>query len=169
MQGRVWRNIKVEVAADEGQARAGVDVVSGVPLDHFGLPSTGELAVMVLEYQVAQKLHAVTDPDEPPDFSNDRVRDIVDLTLILDGHFVERDDLSELRAACEDIFSARGAEAVHLRTPPRLWPPTIKAHARWRAEYATMALDHGLDQDLDRAVRALNGWIGEIDGATRPG
>ena len=37
-----------------------------------------------MRFQIAQKLHAVTDPHEPPDLINDRARDVVDLLLLRD-------------------------------------------------------------------------------------
>jgi hypothetical protein len=35
-----------------------------------------------MRYQIAQKLHAGSDPHEPPAYVNDRARDLVDLLLL---------------------------------------------------------------------------------------
>jgi hypothetical protein len=37
-----------------------------------------------MRFQIAQKIHAVSDPHEPPDSINDRARDVVDLLLLRD-------------------------------------------------------------------------------------
>ncbi|MEX0834977.1 MAG: nucleotidyl transferase AbiEii/AbiGii toxin family protein, partial [Nitriliruptor sp.] len=78
VRGRTWRRIQVEVSPDEGDAGARSETVAPPLLDHFGLPSPGELAGIVMDYQVAQKLHACTDPHDPPTQINDRVRDLAD-------------------------------------------------------------------------------------------
>ena len=37
------------------------------------------LAGIAMSYQIAQKVHACTDPHDPPAFVNNRARDVVDL------------------------------------------------------------------------------------------
>jgi len=70
------------------------------------------LVSLSMRYQIAQKVHASTDPHDPPAFVNDRARDVVDLLLVrtlteTTGH----PSSTEIRAAVEDIFAARAAEA----------------------------------------------------------
>ncbi len=115
-----------------------------------------------LAYQVAQKFHAATDPDSPPEFVNDRVRDIVDLTLIREAFFPAGSDLSELRAAAEDVFTARALEADQLGLAPRAWPPVIEANDVWRDTWHIPAGQVGLDIAVDDAIAATNEWIAAI-------
>lgn len=162
VKGRVWRSIDVELAAEEGAAGTDVAVLPGAPLDHFGLPSPLELAAIVLEYQVAQKLHACTDPHDPPAAVNDRARDIIDLVL-LKRAFFDTPMLPTLHAACVDIFDTRATEAEMPGEPARTWPPTVVAHSHWRHDYEALASPLLPDVTLTAAVDELNLWIAQID------
>lgn len=87
LKGVTWRRIQVEVAFPEGDI---ADVAERFPaprLGYFGVHPVAELAGITRAYQVAQKLHACSDPHQPPTWSNNRVRDIVDLLLIRDAFY----------------------------------------------------------------------------------
>jgi hypothetical protein len=77
------------------------ELLRGPVLAHFGIPSPSGLAGIALRYQIAQKLHACTDSHAPPEDSNDRVRDVVDLVLL---HELVTDEgqlgLADRRQAC---------------------------------------------------------------------
>jgi hypothetical protein len=166
LRGAVWRSVDVEVAADEGRAGERVELVPAPPLDHFGLPSPIEFAGIVLDYQVAQKLHACTDPHDPPVLVNDRVRDVTDLHLLRRELYPAPQDLAELRAACTNVFEARSREAAATgETEPRDWPPHVVTHPLWHRDYAGYADEIGLQLTLDEAVAELNEWVLEIDRA----
>jgi len=164
INGQTWRSIAVEVAPDEGNAGAQVDLFAGPPLGHFGLPSPVELAGIVFDYQVAQKLHACTDPHEPPDQLNARARDLVDLQLIRNAFYGDGTDLGALRAACVDLFAARASDARALGLSVRTWPPIVQAHDHWQTDF-TAAAGHQ-DLTLDDAVEHTNLWIRRIDTAS---
>jgi len=164
INGQTWRSIDVEVAADEGNAGAQVELFAGPPLGHFGLPSPIEFAGIVFDYQVAQKLHACTDPHEPPDHINDRARDLVDLMLIRDAFYRDDTDLVALNDACLDLFAARAADAEALGLAVRTWPPHVHAHDHWRTDFAAAAGDR--DLTLTDAVDQINEWIRAIDAAS---
>jgi hypothetical protein len=169
VNGQTWRSVDVEVAPDEGLAGAEVDVFPGPPLGHFGLPSPVELTGIVFDYQVAQKLHACSDPHEPPEAINDRARDIVDLLLVRAGFYGNGADAVSLRAACIDLFESRAAEAQKLGVRDRAWPPTVVAHEHWHADFETASVAVGLDVGLIDAIAEVNAWIGEIDAAAEVG
>ena len=61
--------------------------------------------VMKLSYQIAQKLHAVSDPD------SERAHDLVDLQLIV-AH--SKLDMADVRSKCHRLFDYRRMQA---------WPP----------------------------------------------
>ncbi|MGH8990784.1 MAG: nucleotidyl transferase AbiEii/AbiGii toxin family protein [Acidimicrobiia bacterium] len=163
LRGETVLSVQLEVAADEGGAGDAVDMVRVPPLGHFGLATPEEAAALALEYQVAQKLHACTDPhtDEMP---NDRVHDVVDLMLVRAAYYAGGSPM-ELRAACVAIFDARFAEAAAAGVVPRPWPPTVVAHPHWAGPFDRLATEVGLDASFVVAIAEVNTWIDEIDAA----
>lgn len=166
IKGKPWRSVDIEVAPSEGRMDETVDALPAPPLGHFGLPSPVELAGIALDYQVAQKLHASTDPHQPPDAANLRARDLVDLLLLRDAFYSDLGDLRSLRDACVDLFAARYAEAEELRLEPRPWPPQVVAYPHWHIDYASAAHEVGIDLTLEDAADQLNAWIAAIDATT---
>ena len=161
VKGAVWRRVRVEVSFPEGQIATDTQPVPAPPIGFFGLDTPDHLAGIVMDYQIAQKLHACTDPDTPA-WINDRVRDVIDVNL-LHKHFYPGDPPPGLRAACLDLFDARAAEATQLGDPSRHWPPTVIANNQWRVLFPDLATAVGLEETLDQAVAALNQWIRGID------
>jgi hypothetical protein len=166
LRGVVWRSVKVEISPDE----AGIGdhpFVFGTPsLSHFGLPSPDALVGIALRFQIAQKLHACTDPHDPPHAVNDRPRDLVDLLLLRD--LLASDTATtdaDLRAAGQAVFDTRAAEAEQLGLVARHWPPAVQSHPHWPDDYARAAGDAGLTVTLDDAIAELNDWIGKLDAA----
>lgn len=84
IRGITWRRIQVEVAFGDGRIGERAERMPAPQAGFFGIATPPELVGIAMDYQVAQKLHACTDPHELPDMQNDRVRDIVDLNLIRD-------------------------------------------------------------------------------------
>ena len=107
-------------------------------------------------------MHACSDPHQPPTFSNNRVRDIVDLLLIRDTFYTPPTDLKPLRAAAEDVFSARADEATDLGLSPRMWPPLVVSNPLWKDEYERPAAEVGISYPLDDAIRQVNQWVEQI-------
>jgi len=166
IKGKPWRSVDIEVAPSEGRMDESVEVIPAPPLGPFGLPSPGELAGIARDYQVAQKLHASTDPHLPPDAANLRARDLVDLLLLRDAFYRDPGDLRSLREACTDLFAARYAEAAQLQFEPRPWPPQVVAYPHWHGDYASATEEVGIDLTLDDAAERLNEWIAAIDAAS---
>jgi hypothetical protein len=164
INGRIWRSIALEVAPDEGLLGKQVDSVSGPPLSHFGLPEISGIAVISVEYQIAQKLHACTGSHVHGAVSNRRVQDVLDISLLRERYFTARSDLCGLRDACVDIFSSRNAELQSQNFVMRSWPPLMIAHEHWRIEFNRLASEFGLAMSLDQAVANLNDWVSEIAG-----
>ncbi len=114
-----------------------------------------------LRYQIAQKVHASTDPHVPPAFVNDRARDVVDLPLLrtlteTTGH----SSSTEIRAAVEDIFAVRAAEAEATDAPSRTWPTRLTVHQHWGPSFAKAADSAGLTISLAApSHRSTPGWI----------
>ena len=168
IKGKVWRSIKVEIAGDEADAAQEHDVLTSVNLDHFGLPTPDQLLGIAVRFQIAQKLHACTDPHQPPAEPNDRARDISDLLLLRDLVRLEGQlTAADVGTACAALFQARADEATALVRLPRAWPPVVQAHPHWQGDYDRVASESGVTHSLTDAVAELNEWIIELD-AARP-
>jgi hypothetical protein len=123
LRGVTWRRIQVEIAPDEAGASSEEDVLTAPNLAAVGLPNPDQLVGIAARWQVAQKLHACTDPHNPPESVNDRVRDVVDLVLL--KGLLEAEEtvtLVDLKGACVALFAARAREAETLGRTPRTWP-----------------------------------------------
>jgi len=166
LRGVTWRKVQVELSPDEGGAGQTGEAFPAAELAGLGLPDPDRLVGLAMRYQIAQKLHAATDPHNPPVDVNDRARDVVDLLLLKalsDGTGEPTEPA--IRAAGVDIFEARAKEAVALGRHPRAWPPQLTAYPHWHDDYAKAAASAHIDTPLDQAVAILNAWINEIDQA----
>jgi hypothetical protein len=98
-----------------------------------------------MAYQIAQKVHACTDPHDPAASVNDRARDVVALLLLRDLiDATQHPTVSEVRAAIEDIFTTRATETRTVGAAPRTWPTRGTAHAHWGPSFARAADSAGL-------------------------
>jgi len=164
LNGVTWRKVQVEVSPDEGQAGDIPDQISAPSLAAFGLPTPEHLVTLSLRYQIAQKVHAATDPHEPPEYVNDRARDVVDLLLLRDLTRASGEPrLPAIWGAIVDIFDARAAEAVATGRPQRHWPARLSAYPHWHASYLAAAQSAGIPDSLEEAVAETNAWFDEID------
>ena len=115
--GRSWRTVKFELGhneiddAVEPELRIAADLVE--LFTDLGLPAPGPIPVMRADHQVAQKIHAISEP------GSERVRDLVDLQLLDRG---ENLDMAEVKATCIRLFDYRRRQA---------WPPVMEVGAGW--------------------------------------
>ncbi|MGL5859295.1 MAG: nucleotidyl transferase AbiEii/AbiGii toxin family protein [Angustibacter sp.] len=164
MRGVTWRRIQFEVSPDEAGIGEESEAIEPLPLGGFGLPDPDALVGIAMRFQIAQKLHAVSDPHEPPGMVNDRARDVVDLLLLRDLiSATGSPSLAEVRAAAVAVFAARAAEAVTLGRSRRPWPPTVTAHGHWTEDYTRAAASGGINLPLQAAAAQVNAWIREIN------
>ncbi|UYM06070.1 nucleotidyl transferase AbiEii/AbiGii toxin family protein [Solicola gregarius] len=163
IRGVTWRRIQFEVSSDEAGIGGEHETIEPPPLGGFGLPDPDDLVGIAMRFQIAQKLHGVSDPHEPPDSINDRARDVVDLLLLRDLIAATGSPtLTEVRDAGIAVFESRAAEAAALGRPARAWPPTIAAHGHWAGDYVRSATSGGVELSLNDAVIEVNAWIAEI-------
>lgn len=145
--GKPWCTVQLEVGHNEIGDADSSDWVelsdAAEALTSLGFPAPGSAPLMPLEHQVAQKLHAVTGKD-------DRVRDLVDLQIILSNSEV---DLSATKRVCERLFAYRQKQP---------WPPAVTARAGWEEGYAAVAEGLHVLQRLDEAVEWANALIASI-------
>lgn len=164
VNGITWRRIQVEISPDEGSAGTNGELVTAPSLAGFGLPTPDHLTGIAMRYQIAQTIHAASDPHDPPTFQNDRARDVVDLLLLRDLTTATSSPTpAEIRTAILDIFAARARDAAALSYPERTWPSRITAHPHWNASFTRAATSAGLTLSLNDAVAQTNDWLSELD------
>lgn len=152
-KGKPFVTIPMEVAAPEGAALGVVDTVE-VSLEPVGLPAPPSVPCLSVRYQVAQKLHACTDPldGERP---NDRAHDLAGLILL--EELLGDDDMAKVRTACVDVFTTRDRQA---------WPPALVTPAHWGLLWTAIVEEGDLPVTaLDEAVGRVRGLIERIDAA----
>ncbi|MGH8968709.1 MAG: nucleotidyl transferase AbiEii/AbiGii toxin family protein [Actinomycetes bacterium] len=164
LRGVTWRRIQFEVSPDEAGVSDEQETIEPPPLGGFGLPDPDALVGIAMRFQIAQKLHAVSDPHEPPNSINDRARDVVDLLLLRDlAARTGSPTLAEVRQAANSVFRARVEEAAQLGLATREWPALVVAHPHWVDDFTRAAASGGVELSLDDAVAEVNTWIKEIE------
>lgn len=138
--GREWQTLRLEISKPEADEIEVVHVAVGI--SDFGL-----------RYQVAQKLHAVT--EQPPDRHNLRFWDLIDLMLLED---LLGGDLANVGEAAELTFAARATHG---------WPPDLVVPKSWREPYARAAseIDAELPLDVGQAADRVRTLIARIAAA----
>lgn len=133
-QGRHWLTVEFELGHDEVGSTEDRDLrIADDILEIFatiGLQKPEPIPLMVVEHQIAQKLHACTYVS-PKTNRNDRAHDLVDLQIL---EHEETIDYAELREIGSRLFAARRTHE---------WPPTVVEYDGWDTIYAEAA--EGLD------------------------
>ena len=152
-QGKPFSSVPVEVSAVEAGNADDFDRISSDALELVGLPVSDAVPCMTLPWQVAQKIHACTEPAELPRV-NDRAHDLVDLQL-LEVLLVD-EPLVDTRNAAVDVFAARGGHA---------WPPKVVAQPHWAPIYvrALEGLDElGLAPTVEEGAERVQAFVDRI-------
>lgn len=148
--GRVLSSPQLEIAPVE-TGRERFTRVPAASLDPVGLDGPEFVLVLATQWQIAQKLHAVTEV-YPDGRENPRFRDLIDLQLLatLDP------DLADVRDACKRVFAARGQQR---------WPPQVVVPSSWPERYAALAKELDLAvQDVEVAAEAVRDFVAGIVG-----
>lgn len=149
-RGRPWCTVKFEIGhneigdADEPEYQLADGL--GQLFTEVGLEAPKRVPVMRADHQVAQKLHAVSEP------GSERVRDLVDLQLLDAGEDL---DLAQVKATCIRLFEYRRQQA---------WPPTIETGAGWGTLYEAAVEDIDVLPDAEGAVAWVNEFVQRIVG-----
>lgn len=147
-RGRPWCTVKFELGhneigdADEPEYQLADGLVQ--LFTEVGLEAPKPVRVMRADHQVAQKLHAVSEP------ASERARDLVDLQLLDKG---EELDLAQVEATCVRLFEYRRQQA---------WPPTIVSGDGWATLYEAAVEDIDVLPDVDDAVAWANEFVQRI-------
>ena len=152
-QGKSFSSVPVEVSAVEAGNADDFDRISSDALELVGLPVSDAVPCMTLPWQVAQKIHACTEPAELPRV-NDRAHDLVDLQL-LEVLLVD-EPLVDTRNAAVDVFAAREGHA---------WPPKVVPQPHWAPIYvrALEGLDElGLAPTVEEGAERVQAFVDRI-------
>lgn len=145
--GRDWQTLQLEVGPPEADEVELVPVAIGI--EDFKVDRPQRVACLSLRYQVAQKLHAVT--EQPEDRENLRFWDLMDLILLR----ALLQDLGAVREACVEIFAARATHA---------WPPALHVAPGWAEPFTRLAVEHNFPiTDVHAAADEVRLLIASID------
>jgi hypothetical protein len=151
-RGRPWATLRLEVSP-RGPERAEMEEISAFSLTQLGLDGPEQVTCQSLRYQIATKLHAVTERFEEGE--NDRFRDLIDLLLLRDL----QPDLAHVAEACRDVFVARAKQP---------WPTQLSIERSWPEQYRALAIEQGFAiQEVADAVERVQALIDDIDSASR--
>lgn len=146
-----WCSVRLEVSYDElGDAEQSdfckvPEEVCRV-FEQLGFPVPEGLPLMTVPYQIAQKLHGVTDP------GSRRAQDLVDLQLLFKNETV---NLAEVNNICGRLFLNRK------RQP---WPSHVTGGDEWRDAYAHSAMGIDVVDSFEEAIAFVNAKIDLMSG-----
>ena len=146
-KGQPWCTVNLEISHDEAGATDICDMVSP-PIDvlnvfrELGFPDPSPIALITLEHQVAQKLHAVSNPSE----TNQRAHDLIDLQVIMRSGGV---DLAKVRDICIKLFVQRQMQP---------WPTLVRVRKNWESLYDAQRRDLNV---IGKVVDAV-AWVNEL-------
>jgi hypothetical protein len=150
--GSSWQTLQLEVARPEVAEAELVPVA--ISIADFRLDGPSWVACLSLRFQIAQKIHAVT--EQPEDRENLRFWDLIDLILLRE--LLAEEGLGAVREACVMTFATRGMHA---------WPPELAVPGSWAGPYASAIedVDRALPSSVEAAADEVRTFIAEIDGA----
>ena len=141
-----FTNVQLDVSIYEG-SHLPPDKVPAFSLRPFGIDGPEHLPCIPLIKQIAQKLHAVTEPPIPTR-ANDRFRDLLDLVMLS----ALAPPSQQLKTVCEETFRLRQRHR---------WPPEVVAHPHWIEPMEQRAKEMGLDQ------RSANDIVAHVEAYIR--
>lgn len=146
-----WCSVLLEVGHNEiGDADSADYVVpkeANEYLEKLGFEALPAVALMPLEYQVAQKLHGLSEA------GSNRLNDLIDLQLIVSYSDV---NLGKVKNICMRLFDYRN------RQP---WPPSIQKAENWSDMYEAQSENVDVIKDIDDALDWVNGLVDDISNA----
>lgn len=146
--GKSWCTVDLEVGHNEiGDAEEPDFVIPDEAnryLALLGFPSLSAVPLMPLHFQIAQKLHGVSEA------GSKRVHDLIDLQIIVNEGQI---DWRKTKITCERLFAYRCAQS---------WPPTVTEADDWEALYKAQMPSSGVLPSVSLAVEWVNGLICKI-------
>jgi hypothetical protein len=147
-KGKPWCTVQLEVGhneigdADDADYCLAEDVIE--LFKELGFPEPQPLPLMKLHYQVAQKLHALTEPN------SHRAHDLIDLQLIVKNTEL---DCELINNTCKRLFAYRQMQK---------WPSYISTGQNWQEAYSSQGQGLPILLNLEDAVEWANELIQRI-------
>jgi Nucleotidyl transferase AbiEii toxin, Type IV TA system len=142
-EGRPFQTIDVDLGPAEAPAEAisaTIDVI-----DALAVPMANPIMCLAMSAQIAQKMHAGTNPSIIRDPTKDRGRDIVDVVLL---ETLGQIDTEDVRVAAEQLFAARREHA---------WPPLVPEYpVSWLSTMQSLSLELKLAESGAEIVRRFS-------------
>jgi hypothetical protein len=149
LAGRIFEELKVDVSTRQ-ELVSPVEEVSESDMLAFAGILPGRFRAISLSQQLAEKIHAFTFPWEDRD--NTRVKDLVDITLILE---TTPPEATAARSSLSGIFEGRRTHPLPTEIPD---PPVT-----WVGSYGVVAREIGLTHvDMDEAMVLLRRYWSTI-------
>jgi hypothetical protein len=142
LAGRAFGTLSLDVSPRAHELTATEHLTLPNSLDFAGIPECS-VEVVDVHRHAAEKLHAIS--RQYGDRENSRVRDLVDLVLLVEHDLLDRDRLA---------LQAGHVWAERDRTEPPDEPPALPFD--WAPRYADLAALHGLPTDITEATDVLN-------------
>ncbi len=147
-----WCTVRLEVGhnelgdADEVELRKLPNSIKSVFIA-LGFPEPNPVPLMALPFQIAQKIHGLSQ------HGSGRVRDMIDLQMIVAN---ERIDYGRTAEICRRLFAYRRMQA---------WPPLIVAQNDWDSLYNAQRFGLPVIENCHDAIDWTNRLIETIDSA----
>lgn len=149
--GTAWCTVPLELGHNEIGDADNPDYVipkdANRMLSEMGFPELAAIPTLPLEFQIAQKIHAVSEPGSM------RAHDLIDLQIIMAKSEV---DLAQVKKTCLRLFAYR---QVHE------WPPSIVVEKGWSTLYEAQALPGLVLPTVEEAVAWANQLVAKINEA----
>jgi Nucleotidyl transferase AbiEii toxin, Type IV TA system len=147
LDGRVFVGFHLDIGIGDAVMEP-LEVIEGRDWLGFAGIASPSLYMIPREQQFAEKLHAYTLPRQGA--ANTRVRDLVDMVLLIQSGTLARAKVAE---AIRLTFDRRGTHAVPNPLPE---PPTD-----WQKPYDVLAKECGLSRAIDGAFAILDTYLRE--------
>lgn len=143
-----WITVPLEVGHNEiGDADYPEYIISKdaiVIFNKLGFPEPKPIPVMPVPHQIAQKLHAVTEPN------SNRAHDLIDLQIIINN---DKIDYAKTNDICKRLFKYRN---IHP------WPSKVVKGENWDVLYNTQSAGLEVISDVEEAIVWTNELIIKI-------
>lgn len=146
-----WCTVRLEVSHGEIGSGEAPDIVplqdEVVSIFHeLGFPEPSPVPLMPIEHQVAQKLHAVSEPSD----RNSRAHDLIDLQIMVNNNAM---DIGRLNEICTKLFYFRKRHG---------WPTEVVKRNSWDDIYNEQSRGLAVLSTCDEAVTWCNELIKRI-------
>jgi hypothetical protein len=147
MAGRVFAKFSIDIAAGDAWHEPHENIQTHDWFDFAGIPPIA-IPVISAEQQFAEKLHAFT---LLRDYPNSRVKDIIDMVLLINETHMSASELFEI------------TQATFLKRANSEFPPLFSAPPdTWKKPYSKLAQSCAIEGSLEEATTLVRSYCKEI-------